>query len=206
MPRWSAEYSASRGDEHRRCALSEPTTDGRRLKGERRRQELIEATLRVVARDGASGVTHRTVAREAGLPTTASTYYFAGIDDLLCAALTSVMDKDAARVQRLTAETETLEEGLRGLAEMMADSAADPADRLADNELYLLAARRPELREPVRRWLEAVAAFARRHTDDPMRVRLFVGALDGLCLQSLLVERPPTVREFEAMLRELLPG
>ena len=38
--------------------------DGRRARGERRREEIIAATLRVVERDGVAGVTHRAVARE----------------------------------------------------------------------------------------------------------------------------------------------
>ncbi|MEU2575922.1 hypothetical protein ACIP3B_26355 [Streptomyces anulatus] len=40
-----------------------PQTDGRLPKGERRKAELIEATLQVVAREGVAGVSHRAVAR-----------------------------------------------------------------------------------------------------------------------------------------------
>ncbi|WP_083792889.1 TetR/AcrR family transcriptional regulator [Kribbella flavida] len=76
-------------------------TDGRKLKGERRRQELIEATLRVVARDGVSGVSHRTVAREAGRPATAAAYYFSGIDGLLLQALLTNRPPSAARFEAI---------------------------------------------------------------------------------------------------------
>lgn len=62
-------------------------TDGRKARGERRRREIIDATLRVVERDGVAGVTHRTVAREAGVPTASTTYHFASLDDLLLATL-----------------------------------------------------------------------------------------------------------------------
>src|SRR5690606_3613489 len=61
--------------------------DGRKGRGEKRRQEIIEATLRVIERDGVAGVTHRSVAREAGIPTASTTYHFATLDDLLIATL-----------------------------------------------------------------------------------------------------------------------
>ncbi|MGW4094447.1 TetR/AcrR family transcriptional regulator [Nocardia sp. NPDC004750] len=186
--------------------LNEPSTDGRRLKGERRKQELIDATLRVVARDGLAGVSHRTVSREAGQPATAAAYYFAGIDDLLNAALTACMDQDAERMRRLAEAADGGADSLRTLAELMAEVAARPDRLLAEYELYLLAARDRALRGPTHRWMAAVADFARRYTADPNLVDVVVGAVDGLLLQALLIDTPPTADRFEAMLRTLLPG
>ncbi|MFI0977435.1 TetR/AcrR family transcriptional regulator [Streptomyces sp. NPDC021093] len=179
-------------------------TDGRRAKGERRRRAIIEATLRVVERDGAAGVSHRTVAREAGLPTTASTYYFQSLDDLLTAALTSVMNEDAARMRQLIAETDAGADSLHTMAGLMAEVVATPGHLLAEYELFLLAARRPELREATDRWLDALADFARRFTDDPVRIRTVTAVVDGLLLQALLTDQPPSAAEFEAVLRSLL--
>ncbi|MFD7661760.1 TetR/AcrR family transcriptional regulator [Streptomyces sp. NPDC059788] len=187
-------------------------TDGRRAKGERRRRALIEAALRVIERDGAAGVTHRTVAREADLPTTATTYYFESVDALLTAALTSAMEMDAERVRQLTAAPVDGpgEAGARGdkrrmLARLMAGTLEDRGLLLAEFELCLLAARRPELRGQTCRWFDALADFARLYTQDPMRIKLFTRAYDGLLLQALLADEPPAAEEFEAMLWELLP-
>ncbi|MFD9939674.1 TetR/AcrR family transcriptional regulator [Nonomuraea sp. NPDC059023] len=187
--------------------MNEPLTDGRRIKGEQRKRELIEATIRVVARDGVAGVSHRTVAKEAGQPATAAAYYFKAIDDLLTAALTSCMDEDAERMRRL-ADVDDPEEGLRALAELMCQVVAAPAHLLAEYELYLLAARRPELREPTRRWLAAVERFGRRHTDDPVRLRVLAGTIDGVLMQALLTDTPPGREEWESILRAVLltPG
>lgn len=180
-------------------------TDGRRAKGERRRRALIEATVRVIARDGAAGVTHRTVAREAELPTTATTYYFSSIDALLTAALTQCMEEDSARIEALVAAPDDGVDKRRSLALLMAESLTPPGHLLAEFELCLLAARRPEQRAATRRWKEALAAFARAFTDDPLRVKLFTQAYDGLLLQGLLDDAAPTADEFEELLRELLP-
>ncbi|OKH97793.1 TetR family transcriptional regulator [Streptomyces sp. CB02923] len=189
-----------------------PVTDGRRAKGERRRRALIEATLRVIERDGAAGVTHRTVAREAELPTTATTYYFESVEALLTAALTSAMETDAERVRQLTAAPVDGPGGAgargdkrRMLARLMAGTLEDRGLLLAEFELCLLAARRPELRSRTDRWFEALAGFARLYTQDPLRIKLFTRAYDGLLLQALLAEEPPAAEEFEAMLWELLP-
>ena len=56
--------------------------DGRKARGEKRREEIIAAALRVIEREGVAGVTHRTVATEAGVPTTSTTYHFTSLDDL----------------------------------------------------------------------------------------------------------------------------
>ncbi len=149
-----------------------------------------------------SGVSHRTVAREAGLPATAAAYHFQGIEDLLTAALTRCMDEDAERMRVLAAETGG--DGLRKFAVLMAEVVTAPGHLLAEYELYLLAAREPKLRESTDRWLAALAGFARRHTDDPVRVEMLVGLVDGLLLQGLLRDDPPTAERFEAILRTAL--
>ena len=52
-------------------------------KGERRREDLLRATLRLIGARGADAVTHRAVAEEAGVPLSATTYYFASKEELL---------------------------------------------------------------------------------------------------------------------------
>ncbi|ADB53510.1 TetR/AcrR family transcriptional regulator [Conexibacter woesei] len=184
--------------------MTEPTTDGRLAKGERRKQELIEATLRVVARDGVAGVSHRAVAAEADLPPTAAAYHFKRIDDLLTGALTLCMDEAAERMRRLAAATDGSLDDLRAMARLMARVARDPAMLRAEYELFLLAARRPELRPPAQRWLTALADFARCYTSSPVRVQVLLGTVDGLLLQALLTDRPPSADDYEAVLREVL--
>lgn len=54
-----------------------------RAKSERRRKAILEATLRIAARDGIRGIKHRPVAHEAGVPLASTTYYFRDIDELI---------------------------------------------------------------------------------------------------------------------------
>nr|WP_276207263.1 TetR family transcriptional regulator [Nocardia mangyaensis] len=163
----------------------------------------MEATLHVVARDGVAGVSHRAVAKEAGQPYTSAAYHFSSIHELLTAALTSSMDADAAAIRQVVDAADN--DGRRDLAELLASVVRDPGRLLAEFELFLLAARDTGLRPATDRWLAALADFARRYTADPVRVRVFVGAIDGLLLQAMLTENPPGPDEFNDMLRVLLP-
>lgn len=54
-----------------------------RAKSEQRRKAILEATLRIAAREGIRGIKHRPVAREAGVPLASTTYYFRDIDELI---------------------------------------------------------------------------------------------------------------------------
>ena len=53
---------------------------------EQRRLAILHAALRVMAHDGVRGLRHRAVAKEAGVPLSATTYYFKDIHDLLADA------------------------------------------------------------------------------------------------------------------------
>ncbi|MFH8758271.1 TetR/AcrR family transcriptional regulator [Streptomyces atroolivaceus] len=185
-------------DEHEQDAV-----DGRKLRGQRRRTQIIEATLAIVRRDGASGVTHRAVAKEAGITTSLTLYYFATLDDLLVAALTSVADTYTRRIRQLI---ETADDPLDGLARLIAESAGPGRERaLAERELSTLAARRPALRPAARGWRDNVAALARTQTDDPDAVEAFVALCDGLCAAILLDDHDADPDHVRAVLTRALP-
>ncbi|MFG3253727.1 TetR/AcrR family transcriptional regulator [Streptomyces sp. NPDC048172] len=151
-------------------------------------------------------MSHRSVAREAELPTTASTYYFSSLDALLTATLTQCMDEDSQRLRDLIAAPDgSASDKIQGLARLMADVLSHRGHLLAEFELCLLASRRAELRGPTNRWTETLRDFARLFTDSPLRVELFANAYDGMLLRGLLRDEPPGPADFEALLRELLP-
>ncbi|MBF6183013.1 TetR family transcriptional regulator [Nocardia otitidiscaviarum] len=187
----------------RRAVPQPDTVDGRKIRGERRRAQIIEATLTVVNRDGAAGVTHRTVAKEAGITTSLTLYYFATLDDLLVAALTSVTDAYTHRIRELVT---TANDPLDGLAHIIAESAGPGRERaLAERELSTLAARRPALRSVARRWREGVAELARTRTDDPTVIESFVALTDGLCTSILLDDHDADPDHIHTLLTRALP-
>lgn len=177
-------------------------TDGRRLRGKLRRTELLTATLRVVERDGVAGVSHRTVAAEAGVSLASTTYHFATLDELMVAALTWASED-------LTAE---LQERVNELGARPADELARLIEHclvyrrgrtLAAYELYLLAARRPALREAAAAWLGPLNEIARSFTSDAHKAGLLVAALDGILMQALIGAREFNRADFDGLLAVL---
>lgn len=57
-----------------------------RESSEHRRLSILKAVLRIIVKEGVRGVRHRAVAKEAGVPLSATTYYFKDIHDLLADA------------------------------------------------------------------------------------------------------------------------
>jgi AcrR family transcriptional regulator len=83
-----------------------------------RREELLEAVWRVVARDGLEGATIRVIAQETGWSTGVLAHYFADKDEILVSALKLAYDRIAARwAVKLEGLT-----GIRALHELVLDN------------------------------------------------------------------------------------
>jgi TetR/AcrR family transcriptional regulator, regulator of biofilm formation and stress response len=179
---------------------ADPGTDGRRLKGARRREELIDATLRIVARDGVGAVTHRAVAAEAGVPKSAATYHFDSLDALLVAALRSGTEQF---VRALPGSGE--HHDLDRLLELLVAFVHEHHDQIvARYELYLLAARRPGLRPAVEYYLGVLTELITPHARDVSGARGAAAAFDGYVLQSMVRGVEPDVAELTAIVRSTL--
>jgi DNA-binding transcriptional regulator YbjK len=198
----------------------------RQARGEARRRQVLEATLRLLAHKGPRAVTHRAVAREAGTSLRATTYYFGSRDELLVEALRHYA---ATALERLDALAESLPllpdtpveptpERLRAAAEILADTvlsdlAADRTGLVAEYELVLETSRQPALEADYRQWQqrleEILAAYARAFgsSDPALDARLALATLRGLELEALArPSSPPTRGELTAVFLRLLHG
>ena len=180
-----------------------------------RREQILEATLRVIGRSGREAVTHRAVAEEAGVPLGSTTYYFDSRDDLLGQALEHVARKEADRHVALGHELRKATSP-RQLADMLLEQLVfEIEDRdayIAEYELWLEAGRRPDLREPATAWCDAVqlavaGAMEKLGSTDPAAdASLVVAAIDGLGERVLAREDDPAqaAAEFRPQLRRLI--
>lgn len=175
-----------------RTAAADPADPPRRSRGAARRLQLLEATVRLIGRGGIAAVDHRAVAAEAGVPLGSTTYYFASKDEMVADALEHVADREAARIAAAP-EGGLLDTAADTLPERLADTlieiwAGDLVVLLAQYELYLESARRPDLRPAAERWDRAYRDLLHRAldelgADDPARrARLLCAGLDGLLL------------------------
>lgn len=188
--------------------------DGRRAKGQRRRRDIIDATLRIVEHSGVSGISHRSIAREAGVPPASIAYYFDGIDDLLVATLLDSVETMVGELESLRAEVDEGCSWAPTIARQLATMVRHQRGRtLAEYELYLLAARRPVLRPAARRWIEVLSGLIGGDTGDggagrdPGALAALIATIDGLLMQALIADEPPSAADFEPALEFLLnPG
>jgi TetR/AcrR family transcriptional regulator, regulator of biofilm formation and stress response len=165
-----------------------------------RREQILDATLRLIGRSGRQAVTHRAVAKEAGVPLGSTTYYFDSRDDLLGQALEHVSALEVDRYDGLAEELRQLntptELADRLLSELVS-AAQDRTAYIAEYELWLEAGRRPELREAAQSWCDAeqrAVAGALEHlgsTDPRADASIVVATLDGLGERVLAREDDP---------------
>ncbi len=79
-----------------------PAATGSRAEAsERVRDAIVGATVRVVAREGVSAVTHRRVASEAGVSLSSTTWHFADKSEILEAALRWTARREVARIAEI---------------------------------------------------------------------------------------------------------
>lgn len=194
---------------------SATTTTARSEQGAERRAAILEATVRLIVRDGLGSITHRAVAREAGVPLAATTYYFASKDELVTDALAILVEDEIGRVaERAAALGEDLSSPSRSaaaLAEVLFPDADAAAALLAKFELYLEAARRPGLRGTAAHWQRAFEQLAEASlelagaSDAKGLAPLLVAGIDGLLVHRLSEgidhlesDRPPQQRRDSA--------
>ena len=166
-------------------------------KGSARREHILRATLELIGEHGSDAVTHRAVAERAGLPLSATTYWFASKDELLQETLLLAAREEVERLERVVLELAPREldvlEWARAVSAVLAeDLQSDPARHVAFTELVLEGTRRPWLGAEVARWHQAQLALAELGlraagaTDPHGDAPLVVAAITGFMLGQLV--------------------
>jgi AcrR family transcriptional regulator len=173
---------------------------------DQRREELIDAAIVVIARDGLPGATTRRITEQAGLALGAFHYAFRSKDELLAAVIERIVDAVAAVLRRvetqpsdgLAATTDALVTGFWEFTE------STPELQLAVYELTVHALRDPKLHslavQQYERYADAVEQVLERVAGLPGGTsrrdlaRFVVATIDGLVLQSLVHPDPEAAR------------
>jgi TetR/AcrR family transcriptional regulator, regulator of biofilm formation and stress response len=141
------------------------------------------------------------VAERAGLPLSATTYWFESREELLQQTIVLAAREEVERLERLVLDLapRDLDAGAwaRAVAAILAaDLEEDPVRHVAFTELVLEATRRPWLREEVARWNAAhlrLAELGLRATGSPDPLGdapLVVAAITGFILGQLVSPHP----------------
>lgn len=167
-----------------------------RIPAEQRRQDLIAAAFRVMARDGVAAASTRAICGEAGVAQSVFHYCFRSKEELLRDLTVSVVVAMASASHGTTESSDDLEQSLLNALQSVLDTAIEDPDRhLVLYELTTTALRDRELAElaawQYEQYYQAATLFLGELAEHlgvewtlplPMIARLFVAMIDGVIL------------------------
>lgn len=184
---------------------------------EARRVEVLDATWRVIAREGIEHTTTREIAREAGCSTGVLAHYFADKDDILRSALDLAHRRVSNRIVKIRSEMA----GLEALRAVLAESLPLDDERRLEINLEVSnwgrSVANPKLRQLQHGDYDQWVVFIRAVVRDAQRVgeiandldphlvaSLLVAFVDGLSVEALLwPERLPPSRQLMLLDRQI---
>lgn len=183
------------GDAHK----ARPGTANRRARtdtGERKRQQILDASVQVFGTGGAVAVTHRAVAKAAKVPLGSTTYYFTDRDDLLLQTMAHARRAESVRLHAIVDALDvalTVDGAVEVLTEMFFDkTVADPLYDLALFEMFMEATRNVAVRDVSREWSIMIGDLVDRvlPSSDPdvpraTVVEIIACLVDGLMLEAV---------------------
>lgn len=165
-------------------------------KGQRRRTQLLDAAITVIAREGYAGATQRAIATEAGVPAASTHYFFESVDDLIRQATVRYLDERLGfyeeQIEAFATTDRAPEAGCTLVAELLTGISTE--NRTAQFEVYLNARRQPELQPAVRAAVEQLEILCARllatmGVADPQRSAAgFLAIGDGFALRAVAGE------------------
>ena len=110
----------------------------------------------MIAEVGVARTTHRAVAQRAGVPLGATTYYFPTLADMVAEALAEAARAYDAELERRAERLGDGDDLPARLTDLLAELLDDRRTAVTEYELYLAAARTPELRPLAVQWLDGL--------------------------------------------------
>ncbi|MFJ9367974.1 TetR/AcrR family transcriptional regulator [Nocardia sp. NPDC101769] len=174
--------------------MTTPVREPRMARGAARREALLEAAIRLLAREGARAVTHRAVAAESGTTHGNARYYFGTLDQLLDEALRQLAARQIDEVRALFDGLPDVDvpQRISRLVDYVTGTLAGDRDAaVARYEFFLEVARRPNLRASLDEWgATQRAAFAAElrgagTTDPEAAAADLLTLVNGLVLEQL---------------------
>ncbi len=164
--------------------------------GERKLQQILDASVQVFGTGGAVAVTHRAVAKVAKVPLGSTTYYFTDRDDLLLQTMAHARQAESIRLHAIVDALDgalSVDRSVEVLTEMFFDkTVADPLYDLALFEMFLEATRNVTVRNEAREWSIMIGVLVDRvlPPSDPAlprgtAVQIVACLVDGLMLEAV---------------------
>jgi DNA-binding transcriptional regulator YbjK len=165
-----------------------------------RPERIADAALALIARRGIEGVSHRSVAAEAGVPLGSTTYHFKTLDDILIAALEKAIPANRAEIEDWVSGLGASPDLAAELTSLVMRNAEEHEGRtIVEYELYLAALRRPALQPLSLEWsgvlTQALERFVDSQTADALSA-VFDGILMRVLISGHRLDRDEVERVF----------
>jgi DNA-binding transcriptional regulator YbjK len=172
---------------------------------EARRRTIVTAAVRAIAEVGIGNVTHRRIAQLAGVPLGSTTYYFPTLDDLVAAALREAIEYARADAEAWAEELTMSTDVTSTFVEVAERYLSDREQVLLEYELYLAAARSPELRPVAQLWIDGLRGICARFAGKDRGFAL-AALIDGHVMQALVLGEPLDADALRAGVERLVTG
>lgn len=165
---------------------------------------IVRAAITVIAEHGIEALTHRRVAEAAEVPLGSTTYHFAGLDQLVEAAMGEAAHHSVAQLREWEKNLPPDADLPTAVADFVVTSATEQREHtIAEHNLYRVALHRPNLRSAAATWDDAFAApFVAR--TDALTGRMLGTLTCGLQMEVVLREEKPDRDELETLVRRAL--
>lgn len=170
-----------------------------------RRDRIIRAAIDVIVEQGTQGLTHRAVARAAGVPLGSTTYYFRDLDELLNAALSRATEDFRADVWEWHEQLPADADLVNALTDLLVDqlSGSLRSRVVMRIELAHAALRHPGLEPAYATWATEIHNVLLRRVEEPAASALMV-LLTGYQMLIATADQHLDRAQVEAVLRRVL--
>lgn len=167
-----------------------------------RKNAIIWAAAELIVENGPAGLTHRSVAKRAGVSLGSTTQYFSSLDDLRESALDHIAGEIDHELDSLVSLFANLDDAPEQSAAAMAEFLNDPHQ--VKSEIALLSAGTiyPSMRDIARRWFDRLVELLSEHIGKERATAIAI-YLDGLTIHAGLHRSPISEAEVAHTIRFL---
>ena len=167
------------------------------MRSNNKRNDILEAALKVVEENGANHLTIDAVAQQAGFSKGGVLYHFASKKALLCGMRDHLIEANRKRTEALSSNNNPL------AALLHVENRMTAAERRASLAIVAAVAEEPELVEPAREYMKEVTGEIATYSKDPTSAMILFLANEGLRYLDILDLNPMTAKEKKHMISEL---
>lgn len=169
---------------------------------EARKRAIIGAAAELLMENGPSGLTHRTIAKRAGVSLGSTTQYFSSLDELREAALTYIAQEIDAELDEIAPLFADIDAASTQAASIMAEFLNDSRQVQMEIALINAGTSDPAMRDIAGRWFDRLVELLSEHLGHERATAIAI-YLDGLTIHAGLHRSPIDEAQVANTIRHL---